>query len=211
MKLKSITLHPFAGIQNKTIEFEDGLNILLGPNEAGKSTVYHAILAGLLTPTSLTAAKVESLMGRFFPATGGGGQGDTIRVDLELLDDNQNIVRIQKMWRKGNRQGSASFQVLGRSGVMDGAGAEITDEDAVQQQIEALLPVTPATLRTILLADQSGLHRTIREMQEEDGVREELGGILRQNLMEMDGVSVDRFRDLLDTRYEEYFKRWDRE
>ena len=211
MKLKSITLHPFAGIQNKTIEFEDGLNILLGPNEAGKSTVYHAILAGLLTPTSLTAAKVESLMGRFFPATGGGVQGDTIRVDLELLDDNQNIIRIQKTWKKGNRQGSASFQVLGRSGVMDGAGAEITDEDAVQKRIEARLPVTPATLRTILLADQSGLHRTIREMQEEDSVREELGGILRQNLMEMDGVSVDRFRYLLDTRYEEYFKRWDRE
>ncbi len=213
MKLKSITLHPFAGIQNKTIEFEDGLNILLGPNEAGKSTVYHAILAGLLTPTSLTATKVKSQVGRFFPATGGGGQGDTIRVDLELLDDNQNTVRIQKTWKKGNRQGSASFQVLGGAGVMDGAGsgAEITDEDTVQQRIEALLPVTPATLRTILLADQSGLHRTIREMQEEDSVREELGGILRQNLMEMDGVSVDRFRDLLDTRYKEYFKRWDRE
>ena len=48
-------------------------------------------------------------------------------------------------------------------------------------------------------------------MEQEDGVRKELGDILRQNLMETGGVSVDRFRELLDNRYEEYFKRWDRD
>lgn len=199
MKLKSIKLHPFAGIRDKTIDFEDGLNVLLGPNEAGKSTIYNAILNGLLTTTSLTTTKVESEMGRFFPATG----GDVIRVDLELLDEDQNTIRIRKAWKKGNRQGSASLHLVD--------GTEITDEEQVQQKIEELLPVSVATLRTILLADQSGLHHTIREMEKEDSVRKELGDILRQNLMETGGVSVDRFRELLDNRYEEYFKRWDRE
>ncbi|MDZ7721069.1 MAG: AAA family ATPase [Balneolaceae bacterium] len=199
MKLKSIKLHPFAGIRDKSIEFDDGLNVLLGPNEAGKSTIYNAILNGLLTTTSLTTTKVESEMGRFFPASG----GDVIRVDLELLDEDQNTIRIRKAWKKGNRKGSASLHLAD--------GTEITDEEIVQQKIEELLPVSAATLRTILLADQSGLHRTIREMEQEDGVRKELGDILRQNLMETGGVSVDRFRELLDNRYEEYFKRWDRD
>ncbi|MCC5908803.1 MAG: AAA family ATPase [Balneolaceae bacterium] len=199
MKLKSIKLHPFAGIRDKTIVFKNGLNVLLGPNEAGKSTIYHAILNGLLTTTSLTTTKVESEMGRFFPSSG----GDVIRVDLELLDENQNTIRIRKAWKKGNRQGSAFLHLADDT--------EITDEEQVQQRIEELLPVTAATLRTILLADQSGLHHTIREMEQEDGVRKELGDILRQNLMETGGVSVDRFRELLDNRYEEYFKRWDRE
>ena len=108
----------------------------------------------------------------------------------------------EKAWKKGNRKGSASLHLAD--------GTEITDEEKVQQKIEELLPVSAATLRTILLADQSGLHRTIREMEQEDGVRKELGDILRQNLMETGGVSVDRFRELLDNRYEEYFKRWDR-
>ena len=199
MKLKSIILHPFAGIREKSIEFDDGLNVLLGPNEAGKSTIYNAILKGLLTTTSLTTTKVESQMGRFFPASG----GDVIRVDLELLDKDQSTIRIQKAWKKGNRQGSASLHLAD--------GTEITDEQKVQQKIEELLPVSAATLRTILLADQSGLHHTIREMEQEDGVRKELGDILRQNLMETGGVSVDRFRELLDNRYEDYFKRWDRD
>lgn len=199
MMLKSIKLHPFAGIRDKTIEFEDGLNVLLGPNEAGKSTIYNAVLNGLLTTTSLTTTKVESEMGRFFPASG----GDVIRVDLELLDEDQNTIRIQKAWKKGNRQGTAALHLAD--------GTEITDEEQVQKRIEELLPVSAATLRTILLADQSGLHRTIREMEQEDGVRKELGDILRQNLMETGGVSVDRFRTLLDNRYEDYFKRWDRD
>jgi exonuclease SbcC len=199
MKLKSIKLHPFAGIRDKTINFEDGLNVLLGPNEAGKSTIFNAILNGLLTTTSLTKTKVESEVGRFFPAAG----GDVIRVDLELLDENQNTIRVQKTWKKGNRQGSASLHLAD--------GTEITDEEQVQNEIEELLPVSAATFRTILLADQSGLHRTIREMEQADGVRKELGDILRQNLMETGGVSVDRFRELLDKRHEEYFKRWDRD
>lgn len=199
MKLKLIKLHPFAGIRENKIQFKDGLNVLLGPNEVGKSTVYNAILNGLLTTTSLTTTKVESEMGRFFPASG----GDVIRVDLEMTDDDQNTIRIEKTWKKGNRQGSASLHLPD--------GTEITDEEEVQKRIEEILPVSPATMKTILLADQSGLHHTIREMEREDHVRKELGDLLRQNLMETGGVSVDRFQELLDHRYEEYFKRWDRE
>lgn len=199
MKLSKVVLHPFAGIQEKTFEFEDGLNTLLGPNEAGKSTVYQAVKHGLLTTTSLTRAKVEEMMGSYFPAVG----GDVIRVDLELRNAENNIIRIYKTWKKGNRNGSASLKLPD--------GSEITDEQEVQKHIEGLLPVSPATLRTILLAGQSGLHRTMREMKQEGRVRKELGVILRRNLMETGGVSVDRFRELLNQKYEHYFKRWNRQ
>lgn len=199
MKLKSIKLHPFAGIREKEISLETGLNLLLGPNEAGKSTVFHAFLNGLLTTTYLTAKQVEDTMGRYFPVSG----GDTIRVSLTLENEDGAEIRITKTWKKGTRSGSASLHLPD--------GSEITDEEEVQKQIEELLPVSPATIKTILLADQSGLHHTIREMERQDQVRKELGDLLRQNLMETGGVSVDRFRELLDTRYEEYFKRWDRD
>jgi len=199
MKLASVRLHPFAGIRDRTYDFNNGLNVILGPNEAGKSTVFQAILNALLTTTSLTAAKLESEMGWYFPATG----GDVIRVEIVLKDNEGKSIRIQKTWKKGNRQGSASMHMPD--------GTEITDEDEVQRQIESLLPVSPATMRTILLADQSGLYRTIQEMKQEDSVRRELGDLLRRNLMETGGMSVDRFRELLDQKYDDYFKRWDRD
>ncbi len=198
MRLQSVKLHPFAGIREKEFTFDTSLNVILGPNEAGKSTLFQAILNGLLTTTSLTTTKVESEMGRFFPVTG----GDVIRVTLELTDSNDDTIGIEKAWKKGNREGSASLHLAD--------GTEITDEETVQEQIEELLPVSPATLRTILLANQSGLHQTMQQMAESAGVRKELGDILRQNLMETGGVSVDQFRELLEKRFEDYFKRWDR-
>lgn len=199
MILKSIRLHPFAGIHDKNFEFEKELNLVMGPNEAGKSTLMHAIWNGLLTPTSFTARQLDQAMGRYFPA----GGGDVIRVSLEMMDEDGRGIRIHKTWQRGNRNGSASLQLSN--------GAEIIDEEEVQKKIAEQLPVSPATMRTLLLAKQSELHHTIRRMEEESHVRKELGDLLRRNLMETDGVSVDRLRELLDNRYEEYFKRWDRQ
>jgi exonuclease SbcC len=198
MKLSSIRLHPFAGIEDQRYDFDEGLNVLLGPNEAGKSTVFQAVMCGLLTTTSLTRTKVEDEMGRHFPAVG----GDVIRVDLELTNSNGQTVAIQKTWKKGNRNGSASLKRAD--------GSEITDEEEVQKQIEALLPVSAATLRTIMFGNQSGLHRTLQEMKQEGRVRKELGNLLRKNFMDTGGISVDRFRELLDQKYDNFFKRWDR-
>ncbi len=199
MKIKSVKLHPFAGIQNQKFEFNDGLNVLCGPNEAGKTTLYNAIWKGLLQTTSLTTKQVNNIMGNYFPVTG----GDTIRVDIELLNEDGKSIKIYKTWKKGNR--------AGESKIILADGTEITDEHEVQRKIEELLPVSPATLKTVFLARQSGLHSTITEIEEENQTREELGSVLRRNLMETGGVSVERFRELLDARYDEYFKNWDRD
>ncbi|SMO93361.1 AAA family ATPase [Fodinibius sediminis] len=199
MKLSKVYLHPFAGIEEGTYEFNDGLNVLLGPNEAGKSTVFQAVMHGLLTTTSLTRAKVEDIMGSYFPAVG----GDVIRVGLELKNSDNNIIRIQKTWKKGNRNGSASLKLPD--------GSEITDEKKVQDEIESLLPVSPATMRTIMLANQSELHQTMQDLKQKGEVRKELGNILRKNLMETGGVSLDRFKELLKQKYKDYFKRWNRQ
>jgi DNA repair protein SbcC/Rad50 len=199
MKIKSVKLHPFAGIQNKTFEFNNGLNVLCGPNEAGKTTLYNAIWNGLLQNTSLTTKQVTDIMGNYFPVIG----GDTIRIDIELLDENEKCIKIYKTWKKENRAGESKLILA--------VGAEITDEHEVQRKIEELLPVSPATLKTVFLARQSGLHTTITDMEEESETREELGNVLRRNLMETGGVSIERFRELLDARYKEYFKNWDRD
>jgi DNA repair protein SbcC/Rad50 len=41
MILREIKLNPFAGMNNKSVPFNQGLNLILGPNEAGKSTIFH--------------------------------------------------------------------------------------------------------------------------------------------------------------------------
>ncbi|MFO7848346.1 MAG: AAA family ATPase, partial [Spirochaetia bacterium] len=199
MKIQSIRLHPFAGVQEKTVELDRGLNILLGPNEAGKSTLFKALFHGLFSPAVLTSQQLEKKMGDFFPVTG----GDIIRVDIELEIDDGKQVRIEKTWKRGNKKGRASLMLSD--------GTEISDETDVQGRIEGLLPVSPATMKTVLLSPQSGLQETIDNVRKDTKVRQELGTVLRKGVMETGGVSVDRFRSLLESEYESYFKRWNRE
>ncbi|MEQ9617732.1 MAG: AAA family ATPase [Deltaproteobacteria bacterium] len=198
MRIRSIRLHPYAAIQDKTFSFENGLNILLGPNEAGKSTLFQAVVHGLLTSTSKTARQLEDEMGNFFPV----GGGDIIRLKILLELEEGSQVHIQKTWKKGNREGSASIRLPD--------GTEITNEEDVQKQIFELLPVSPATMRTILLSNQSGLQETLKQMKQEEQVRNELGAVLRKSVMETGGISVDRFRKIVDDKFENYFKKWNR-
>lgn len=43
MKIKTLNLLSFGKFQNKTIQLDEGFNLILGPNEAGKSTIQHFI------------------------------------------------------------------------------------------------------------------------------------------------------------------------
>lgn len=43
MILKEIELKPLAGIPDHLFRFEKKLSVILGPNEAGKSTLYNAL------------------------------------------------------------------------------------------------------------------------------------------------------------------------
>ena len=43
MIIKNLNLKNFGQFCGKQFEFSDGLNIIYGPNEAGKTTMYHAI------------------------------------------------------------------------------------------------------------------------------------------------------------------------
>mgnify|MGYP004599401411 FL=1 len=42
MKIKKYKTGQFAGIMDRDIEFSDGMNVIVGDNEAGKSTILEA-------------------------------------------------------------------------------------------------------------------------------------------------------------------------
>ena len=197
MKLKSIQLKPFAGILDKKVEFYPGLTVILGPNEAGKSTLLNALKSVLFTEVELTKVRFDKLMKEYMPVKG----GDTIRVSLEFQEEGKDYF-LEKIWKPGNRKGSSILKSpdLG----------EFTTDGEVARLIDELLPAHQGTVNNILLTWQSELDKTMNILHDEDvNIRPDLGAILRSSIMETDGVSVEKLRLKLDREYEDYFQHWD--
>ena len=61
MRFKKLEIEGFRKIGSKTIDFSSGINVIKGLNEAGKSTIKHAILKLIFTKVTATSKEVTSL------------------------------------------------------------------------------------------------------------------------------------------------------
>lgn len=68
MILQKIELCPFAGFQHRLVEFNRGLNVVEGENEAGKSTLVNAIKAVLFENTTQGKRALTEFSEKYFPA-----------------------------------------------------------------------------------------------------------------------------------------------
>ena len=194
MRLGKLSLQPFGAFSRKLLEFGPGLNVVLGPNEAGKSTVFAAVRMALLVSTDLPKREREKRVDPFLPASG----GDYVRVDLELLKGTE-------AWVVRRRWGTAAFSKLELQG-----GGTFGDDETVRARLAQLLPARAGTLEHVLMTRQSMLGRTLESFADE--AREsisDLSDILRRAVLETGGVSVDRFLERVRAERDRAFLRWD--
>lgn len=192
MIINRIRINPFGCIVSKELNFQRGMNVILGPNEAGKSTIFNAIQKVLFTPSRLRKQEFEREVRRFLPV----GGGDTLHVEL-VFAVNGKSYSIRRTWG-----GSASSEFI----LPD--GSVISDEDSIKNYMNSILPAREGTFKSVLMTYQSGLSKTVEELDKE-AIRQ-LGDILRVAVYETDGVSVDKFKENIDRLYKEYFDHWDR-
>lgn len=195
MIITRLKLAPFGFFSNRELEFKNGLNVILGPNEAGKSTAFHAIQKALFTSTKLTKPEFRRDMERFCPMG-----GDTMHVELAFSRELKTY-SISRSW--GSTKASKFTYP---------DGSILTDEEKVLQALNEILPANPGTFKSLLMTYQSGLAKTLDELKgpHAETVRS-LGDILRKAVLETDGVSIEQFKQKVETLYEGFFKRWDKE
>ncbi len=191
MKISRVDVRAFGSLSDCSLDFFPGMNVIVGDNETGKSTVYRALAHTLLTRTDLDKRRLSKELGPFFPRP----DGNAIECTLEL-DDGACVLR-----RRWGADAQEEFKTPDGN-LVRGAGP-------VTEALERFLPVTPATLRTVFLADQSQLDQTIGELTEHPEARDEAAAALRRIRLSAGGVSPDLFRRLLDERIEALLGRWD--
>ncbi len=194
MIISRITLSPFAGIPHLDLNFTDGLNVILGANEAGKSTVFHALYHVIFTEAKLTPGRFKKQMNRFIPV----GGGDTIAVALYFKHNNTDHY-LKRKWGP-----SAEAQLKLPNGNI------ISDESTIAEYLGTCLSAPEGTYRAVLMTQQSSLTGTLEALKKEHTETvKSLGDILKTAVLETDGVSIEKFRDLLETQFNDYFSHWD--
>ncbi|TNF49141.1 MAG: hypothetical protein EP304_04980, partial [Deltaproteobacteria bacterium] len=113
MILRSIELEGFGRFRGQTVEFRRGLNLVIGPNEAGKSTIAEAVPAVLFGTDRLERFKP---WGRnvcsaslFFE-----GRGHTVEVKRNLMTDEVELVEKDDLYHVRS-QFSGNAPLRGRS------------------------------------------------------------------------------------------------
>lgn len=195
MRLHSLRLHPFGRFSDQTVSFAPGLNVVLGPNEAGKSTLFRAVRTVLFEPSRLGKLRLNEIAGQLFPV--GGGDHAAVEAILEARDGRYALRR---------RWGASPSAELTLPG-----GASVSEERTIGERMKRILPAAEGSFRAVLLAGQAELAGTVAGLQNEEGTaaRDELSAVLRKAVQETGGVSVERFRRSLEKRITAAYGRWD--
>lgn len=196
MIVNELELGPFAGIsQRMKIKFDSGLNIILGPNEAGKSTLVKALLSALflqINPGKNTREYKEELE-PLFPHP----DGDTISV-LVCIECDGEVYQLRKKWGE-----NYSVELTLPN------GNTVNNERKVREKLEEIMSYGSGTYKNILISRQADMARTIKDLRENSEATNTLGEALRRTMFEADGVSVDAIRERINEERKALLKNWD--
>jgi exonuclease SbcC len=149
MILNKLILCPFAGFTNREVEFKKGLNVILGANEAGKSTLVNAIKASLFEPTNLGKRDLEKFAHAYFPK----GNADQAKIILDF-NAGKSQYTLEKTWGVGKSSKLTSSE-----------GDSINDEASVQAKLNELLVLHRGSWEEVLFADQQKMSSTVESIQ----------------------------------------------
>lgn len=191
-------LNPFGAVADREFTFQEGLNVLLGPNEAGKSTLVNAIYAALFVPSNVrrNAEDWTMFLKHYLPHP----DGDTARVNLEFISPAGQAVSYSCAW------GSAKSERL-----VLGNGGEINDPDSIRDRLNRFLRFGKGTYREVLFARQEEMNRTFARLKEDHDAAESVSGLLRRSVFEAGGVSLEKLEAKIVSEYNRLLDNWDLE
>ena len=193
MKIKSIRLHPFGATRDRTYRFNAGVNVLEGPNEAGKSTLCNALFHALFTSSRLTPAKFRDTMKRFVPLP----DGDHARVTL-VFDHAGTEHTLIRTW------GAGANSLLVRSGA-----PELADGGEIDAIVQKALRWNQATREHVLFINQAKLGATLELLR--DSGSDDVGEILRSSGAIDGDMAPEKLIAALEQRIDALYSNWDRQ
>jgi len=196
MKLTRLRLYPFAGCADRTVDFAPGLTVVLGPNEAGKSTLMAGLKLILFTPASCGKRRFRIEVAPYMPL----GGGNTIRAELTFTAIDDGPYRLTRSWG-GEERSELSLP----------DGNLLTGDKPVQRELGQLLRLREGTWNRLLFSGQSAVAEALAGIGPDGDALTDLAAILRRTVFETDGLSIERLERSIEERHASDWRRWDRQ
>ncbi len=199
MKILSVSCRQFAGVVNLHLEFPDGLSVVYGPNESGKSTLIGMLYALFCVPVRGGKRKVDAGM---FP-TGGF---DTVDAAVRF-QSGQKIWKLEKTWERSGRKGTIRLTDEQTGHYLSGGQAE--------QQLAELTRYGSAVYRNLFLGQQKNEEQILAwcadffAAEENEETAEARQKVRQAALSAAGGIAPEKLQNLLQEKITAYGGKWD--
>jgi hypothetical protein len=188
MRVTRVSARAFGWLRDETLDLSEGLTVVYGPNEAGKST-WHAALVAALSGRWPARAKGEPGIERYRPWSGGAWE-----VGAEvLLDDGRRVDLRQDLEA---RHGWATDRGLGRDIAAEITGAKGVPDASRWLGLERGAFVATACVRQAQVAFAAGEAQGIRTYVE--------GAVAAGTTSVMDGTAAEETAGAALARIDEF-------
>lgn len=183
MKIKNVSCTQFAGIRDKSVSFRDGLNLLYGKNESGKSTLVNLISRTLFQNPKLNGRTDKEFCELYFPSAKRNAAfvGDFADGQVTLSSDSGEYT-VSKQWGK---------QPFMRLSAPDGIISDPAAADAVLRQV---LLYGEGVYSDLLFSSQKNAAislETLLDAAKSTDAKKEISGAVTRAFAESDGIPVD--------------------
>ena len=199
MKIKSVKTGQFAGIKNKEINFCDGLNILVGNNESGKSTMIDLLYQTLFKESKLNKKEDKEFITRYMPSD---SKGDVIdgTVTFITAEDEYNL---SKEW--GASEGCK---------LVTSDGTRIANEEKIRDIIGGELIYKKGLYDDVVFASQKSqanvVEHILKKLDKKADVKQDLVSTIASEGMSTNGeIGPEDIEKVLQVKIEELCGHWD--
>lgn len=201
MKIRKLSCDQFAGLRGAELSFSDGINLLYGKNESGKSTVVSLLSALLFQNAEIGKRdkKDKEFAASFYTVRKDGTKNAAIDGRLAFSTENGDFT-LSKEW------GDASVKLVTPDDVLK-------NQDEVNAALEKELGYGKGVYTELLLSPQRGADEALARVLNGDALStDELTALLTAAFGESGGASVDEIEKALDEKIFDIAKTtWDTE
>jgi DNA repair exonuclease SbcCD ATPase subunit len=202
MKIKQVSCTQFAGIRDRNVPFAEGINVIYGKNESGKSTLVNLIARTLFQNARIDRRKDKEFCELYFPGAikGSAFAGDFADGKITFETENGTFT-LSKEWGADPRC------------TLSTPGGVIRDQKKIDAVLAEALLYGKGVYSDMIFSSQRNTDTSLQSLldaSQKTDAKQEIAGSVSRAFAESDGISMDAIEQAIQAKIDEVAgKHWD--